>query len=308
MFCPFCGGRLPDTAKFCSFCGAEVSFDIAAQSRPTPANTLPIGIGQPIPVQPSPAAVPGQTVLSENGDVASAAVPDLSAVSAPVPEQPTEKPKRSRKPSAKKMMNEGRRISPNIVLCQDGKYRWIYELNLLKNLTVFFLIWRIFFFIFLGIFTFVILIDALGGKGVEALLETLRVFSYFIIGMTVVSALGYLLYAAMMGGKYIVLFEMDERGVVHKQMPKQAKKAELIGAITALAGLATHNITTVGVGLNSSRTSMSSDFSKVRKVKAYRRRNLIKVNERLGHNQVYAEDVDFDFVYNFILSHVGQKQ
>ena len=41
----------------------------------------------------------------------------------------------------------------------------------------------------------------------------------------------------------------------------------------------------------------------VRKVKGVKRRNLIKVNEPFFFNQVYAEDEDFDFVFNYIRSH-----
>ena len=47
---------------------------------------------------------------------------------------------------------------------------------------------------------------------------------------------------------------------------------------------------------------MYTDFSSVRKVKAYPRRGLIKVNQLLSHNQVYAEREDFDFVLDYIRS------
>ena len=43
---------------------------------------------------------------------------------------------------------------------------------------------------------------------------------------TVLSALGYLLYAAIMGGSYIAEFEMDEKGVTHKQIASQTKNAK----------------------------------------------------------------------------------
>ena len=50
------------------------------------------------------------------------------------------------KHEAKPMMAQGEKISNNITLCNDGKYRWIYEMSLFKNPTIFFLIWKIFFF------------------------------------------------------------------------------------------------------------------------------------------------------------------
>ena len=144
-----------------------------------------------------------------------------------------------------------------------------------------------------------------GDMDAERFLGTLKILVYFIIGMTVLCALGYLLYAAIMGGKYIVMFEMDEAGVNHKQMPAQLKKAEAIGLLTVPAGLASRNIATVGVGLNSTaRSEMYSEFSKVRSVKLFPRRDLIKVNASFCKNQVYAAKDDYDFVMNYICQRI----
>ncbi|MBO4212582.1 MAG: hypothetical protein J5894_00535, partial [Clostridia bacterium] len=63
------------------------------------------------------------------------------------------------------------------------------------------------------------------------------------------------------------------------------------------------NFSTIGAGIAASRTEMYSEFSKIKKIKVYPRRNLIKINETLEHNQVYAADVDFEFVKNYICEH-----
>ena len=118
------------------------------------------------------------------------------------------------------------------------------------------------------------------------------------------SILGYLLYAAMMGGKYCVIFTMDENGVIHEQIPEQAKKARKLGILTAGAGLATGRLSTIGLGINvANRTSMYSDFKCVRSVKKGLWGNVIKIREILSNNQVYTHDEDFDFVYNYIREH-----
>ena len=134
-------------------------------------------------------------------------------------------------------------------------------------------------------------------------MDNLKVFGYIIIGITVVVGIGYPLYAVIMGGKYCVMFEMDKDGINHKQMPPQARKAELLSSLTVMGGLAAGNITTVGVGLLASRTEMYSDFSKVSAVKPFPRTNVIGVNEGLFHNQVYTSPGDFDFVLNYITAH-----
>jgi hypothetical protein len=60
----------------------------------------------------------------------------------------------------------------------------------------------------------------------------------------------------------------------------------------------------VGTGmLAGTRTRMYTSFADVRSVESCPGRNLIKVNELLNKNQVYAEDEDFDFVLNFIRAH-----
>ena len=201
--------------------------------------------------------------------------------------------------------NEPGKISDEIMLCTDGKYRWSYELNLFKNPTVIILVWKIFFFICLGLLILTS-IFRLGESDFffAGLLSQLKVFGIMLAIMTGLTLLGYLVYAAINGGKYCVLFEMDEEGVCHTQMTKQVKKAEMISFLTVLAGLASKNLTTVGAGLNASaKTSMYSEFAKVKKVKSYKRRGLIKVNMTFEKNQVYTSKADFDFVNNYILEH-----
>ena len=107
----------------------------------------------------------------------------------------------------------------------------------------------------------------------------------------VLSIIGYLVFAYIIGGKYCVVFEMDEEGINHKQHDKHVKKSELAGAITVLAGLAGGNLSTVGTGiLAASRTSMLTYFDDVKELEILPKEHLICLNETLSRNQVYAED------------------
>lgn len=196
----------------------------------------------------------------------------------------------------------------NIKLCPDGKYRWVYELSLYRNPTILFLVWKIFFWIMAGLWAFLVILG-MGDSDFwfEGFLDITKTYCIIIVGMLVLCAVGYYVYALIMGGKYCVMFEMHDNGVLHQQMDRQVKKAEAIGAITALLGVMTKNPTTAGIGLTSSaHTSMYSDFKKVRSVKFYPRRNVIKVNAPFNKNQVYAEKEDFEFVQNYILAHIPQ--
>lgn len=200
------------------------------------------------------------------------------------------------------MKEKSKSFNSPLKLCDDGKYRWTYEVSLYRNPSVFLLVWRIFFFIFIGIFAVTNIADFLNW-GAERVKNNLPFLLYFLVGMTAVTALGYLIYAVIMGGKYIVEFEMDEKGINHKQIDIQAIKARKLSKATAVAGATSGRLTTAGVGLNSQRTDMYSDFSEVREVKPYPHRHLIKVNGILSHNQVYAADEDFEFIKKYIITH-----
>ena len=105
----------------------------------------------------------------------------------------------------------------------------------------------------------------------------------------------------MMGGTYCALFEMDEEGVCNKAQEKHIKKAELISAITVIAGLAGGRPGVVGTGmLASARTYMYTSFDSVKELEILPKQHLIRLNGTLDRNQVYAEEEDFAFVADFI--------
>ena len=199
--------------------------------------------------------------------------------------------------------------SPGILRDKDDVLRWVYEFSLYRNPTILVLVWKIFFFIFLGLYVFLVLLEIGDGIG-DALAGLTPVFLGLIGGMFILSTIAYCLYALMMGGKYCVLFEMDEKGVKHTQMPRQFKKAQILGNLLLLAGAATGSVGAAGQGLLvGSKQSTYSKFKQVRVIKPDRKRQVIKVNSSdLVHNQVYAEAADFDFVLSFIETHVVAAQ
>ena len=75
----------------------------------------------------------------------------------------------------------GTQVTPNIILGSDGKYRWVYEMSLFRNPTIFLTVWKIFIFVALGIFAVLLLIDlAEGYLDGEKLLNFLKFFGAYI--------------------------------------------------------------------------------------------------------------------------------
>ena len=211
-------------------------------------------------------------------------------------------------------------VSPNaspstqsVRLCPDGKYRWAYELGLFRNPTILFLIWKIFGCIGVGLslLMFVLAVFDNDGDLVETAEDFVDGIPFLLLGFVVmfaVLAIGYAIYAIINGGKYCVAFEMDDKGLTHRQMPSQVKKAEVIGMINVLAGVATGNATQAGIGLTSSRSELSSDFRAVRSIEGNRKRCVIKINEPFAKNQAYVEPSDYDFVMSYVMSHCPQAK
>lgn len=202
----------------------------------------------------------------------------------------------------------GRYVTENIILGEDGKYHWNYEYKLLKNPTILFLLWKIFFWIGIGIWLFMVLLTIFDGNFTRDFWKLTKIFGIGIIGLEVFVAIGYFFYAMFLGFKYCVVFEMDEKGVTHTQLHKQYKKSQAMSFILIMAGLVVGRPGTVGTGLlAATKKSMSSSWSQVRSIEIFRRRGVIKVNERLFKNQVYAEAKDFKFVEDYIKAHVTKK-
>lgn len=262
--CINCGAQLPDDAVFCSECGS---------GQDKPEETVKAG----------PQAVPYDSDVIEVSGIVS-----------------------SDEAGGKKSYNshdnttEDPHVSKNVVLCTDGKYRWVYEVNLFKDLSILGLLYKVF-GITIGILVVIFfLVELFDGHNYMFVLEMAGI----LIGIfAVLCIVGYLIYAAVMGGKYCVVFTMDDKGILHEQQAKQAKKANIISDLTVLAGILAGNITTIGIGLtNKGRTSMRTSFKGTKKIVAAPKQNLIKLVFGLEHNRVWCEPEDFNFVWNYIKS------
>ena len=201
---------------------------------------------------------------------------------------------------------EGSRVA----LCKDGKYRWTYEFDMLKNPSIIVVVYKIF-GVLLSI-PFIINVIALArtgelqkewndrlwsGSNPKVWLVVMAVFAVLIL-------LAYLIVAWTYGGKYIVHFTMDEDSLIHEQEPAQAERSKKLGLLTALVGILAKRPSTVGAGmLAAGRTTSTSVFPNVRRIKPRRGRELIKVNMLLDRNQVYVPQEDFDFVLGYIRQH-----
>jgi len=187
---------------------------------------------------------------------------------------------------------------------ENSVYRWRYSVNLYKNVGLLWLFYKVFSWIFVGCILFALFLDGfkISRAGVT---WTLIGFATMILLVTI----SYYLYALIQGGRYTWDFEMNEEGVNATQVPNEAKKTKAIGSVVAAMGVATRNLSQIGVGMTvASCDGAYSRFETVSKVKPDRKHNTINIRNGLIHNQVFVRDEDFDFVLNFITTHCPKLQ
>ncbi len=187
--------------------------------------------------------------------------------------------------------------SDDVLLCNDGTYRWIYELPMRKSFFLLFEVWRA--LLIAAVAPFLLMIIFTDGTFLERL--KYAAITLLIVGgiLFVLSIPAYWIVTKANNGKYAVLFEMDNLWIAHIQIKNE--KAEALNILTMLVGGAAGNMTTTGIGMMQlGGGSLSCRYDKVRRLAGIRRKHLIKVNTLLKHNQVYVKDSDFDFVFNYM--------
>ena len=195
-------------------------------------------------------------------------------------------------------------------LYPDGKYRWVYEVPMLRNPTILFDVFKVLFISFGIVWLFNISLIACDGKlSLGEMASFSGGFVLLLLFMLFLGCVAYVLVAWYYGWYYVVLFTMDETEVKHQQMPRQVKKAQVIGALTVLLGSVSGRPGMSGTGLLASeRTSSTSTLVKVKRLVPKRRYNLIKVNQLLNKNRIFVREEDFDFVYGFLCQHCINAQ
>ncbi|MBR1448873.1 MAG: hypothetical protein IJ588_09055 [Prevotella sp.] len=195
-------------------------------------------------------------------------------------------------------------VTDGVVLCQDGKYRWIYEVDMLRSPIIFHdVVWVL--AVSAGvawlITTFIILLT--GSLTLMGFLESIAMFIGIFLLLTFLSVFAYWIVAVTNGRKYTVLFEMDEQRISHIQIKRNVKPATVLTWMGILTGALAGRPGAVGASiLSATHTSLTSSFATTRSVTAVPRQHLIKVNGLLSRNRIFVDEAHFQFVYDYIAS------
>ena len=186
----------------------------------------------------------------------------------------------------------------------DGVLRWTYEMSFWRNPALFITVIKVLLLASL----FPLLLTGAITLFESGLMASLRVMgsalTIVLPALLVLGSLAYLVVALLNGGRYCVVFEMDDHSVNHTQMHKQFQKNQVLAFLTVLAGAAAGSPQTAGAGLLAgSKQSSTSTFSKVKSIVIHPRRHVIYVNEAFNKNHVYAPPAFYETVQNHLIAH-----
>lgn len=195
-----------------------------------------------------------------------------------------------------------RRVGRDLYEDDHGVLRWLYEVNLWKNPTICFTVGKVLLLSVLPVIL-IVFFSALEDGLAAAMSVVLQVAGICCGILLVLLVIAYVVVAIIYGGKYRIIFEMDEHRITHTQLGRQYKTAQAMGLLTAVMGAASGNPGMAGAGLlAASKQSMTSYFKKVRHIKVAERRHVIYIGGALERNQVYASKEDFEFVRDYIVA------
>ena len=215
-------------------------------------------------------------------------------------------------------MNE---FPERVTLCEDGAYRWSYEMDMWHNRYLLKLVIKVLSLV-LGIpLVFVaamVLKNALpllrqGVRGEQLMhlidgdLLSLGIIAAIFAGCLLLTLLIYAICALVKGGVYRLCFAMNEEGVVLVRSTASQNTLDALSAIASVADLFSSRPSNTASTIRTANASGKTAFSLVRHVRQHPEWDVLDLREWFGMNQIYVRPEDYGFVRDFILAHVRES-
>jgi hypothetical protein len=144
--------------------------------------------------------------------------------------------------------------------------RWVFVVQLWKDTQIPLTIIKVFLLaaLFPALLTLVIeLFEGNPRGGLRAFFMIYGITAGIILALLLIA---YPLVILIKGGRYPVLFEMDETGITHIEMPRSARRTEIMSWVGVFIGAAARNPGVMGANLlAASRKELHTTFKQIRK-------------------------------------------
>ena len=196
-------------------------------------------------------------------------------------------------------------FTDRVKLCEDGVYRWYYDLDMRRNPYMLKVTLKVLGIIAAVMMAMTLLMPSPGmsrGKIAGITLGCIAAAALLALGV-------YALMSLRRGGLYRYRYEMGPEGVRLLQEEGDLRRNRALGAAAAVAGTAAGKPGGAVVAAITARAAGEGGYTayrSVRRVTLDRGRDCIFLRPLVGENCVYVRPEDFEFVKEYILSRLEE--
>ncbi|MBQ9437482.1 MAG: hypothetical protein IJU50_04050 [Lachnospiraceae bacterium] len=189
---------------------------------------------------------------------------------------------------------------------EQGAYHWKYNLDMRKNPAPLFAILKILWGVSLGVTLFAAILSVTAGA--NGILFGIKLFFFMGFGLgaffSLIAWVVWMVYSADYGHKYVWEYLMTEERIIVLQTPEEQEHSRAAAGIMFLLFMLDGDPSTAAAGAGALASQrVDSVWKDVRHIIADQRHDLIKVNNLLLHNAIYANPQQYDFVWRYITAH-----
>ena len=199
------------------------------------------------------------------------------------------------------------RFPDRVTLCEDGVYRWHYDMDMWRNRYILYLLMKVVGLVCAGLLLFMLIAlgpDRITPAGVGIALAVCG-------GLVALTALIYAIVAQVKHGVCRMHYEMDDTAVRLVRTPAEARRMEGLATLAAVADIvgvaAGSHGPSPGQTLRGIEDSGLTPFSTVRRVKRCPRWEVIELRILFGMNQIFVPAGDDALVLKYMLERVPDR-
>ncbi|MBE6910192.1 MAG: zinc-ribbon domain-containing protein [Ruminococcaceae bacterium] len=185
----------------------------------------------------------------------------------------------------------------------NGAYHWVYHLDMKRNPVPLLVLLKIMVYICGGMAVIIFFMTWLNHNTLAAAVKAFAIVFFGIGGFLVVIIwTAWLVVMKIHGGNYTVEHLMTEDRVEHLQTQEEIEQSKKVKTLVFVLGMLSDDPGAMGLAMGG-QEELTSRYADVKKIIASPRHDLIKVNNVLQHNHIYAYPHQYKFVWNYLTSH-----
>lgn len=194
------------------------------------------------------------------------------------------------------------KYTDRVELCEDGMYRWYYDLDMRKDHRLIMTPLKV--LAVIGIFMLVMVQFLPYHSGGMSRLRVMGIMGACFALITAITLGICLIQFLIRNGNYRYRFEMGPEGIRVLMDEGDTKAMQALGTAAEIMSLFTNSAAHTTTTMRAAQRAGYTSFRSVRKAAVDRAKDCIRLKPLLGENVVFSKPEDFEFVKEYIVNHL----